>query len=96
MNIGDALKNIRKKAKITQLKMSKDIGISQTYLSQIENGERIPSIGVLEQISSFHGIPLGVMMWYSVESADVKKEKQDIYNKLKPTIDKIIEDIFLD
>lgn len=39
-------------------------------------------------------IPIGVIMWGSVNEADVSKDKKVAFRVLKPLIDKLIEDVF--
>ena len=41
INIGPRLKQRRKEMRIKQTEMAKELGVSQTYLSNIEGGEPI-------------------------------------------------------
>jgi len=49
--IGKRVKLLRKKAGLTQEKLSLKTGLSQTYLSGIENGTRNPSVKTLDKIA---------------------------------------------
>jgi len=49
-NIGDKLKKYRNRRAMSQKEFSQFLGISQNYLSEIENGIHTPS---LKQISKF-------------------------------------------
>ena len=59
MNIGITIRNIRKERtpQLNQSEFAKLIGITQTYLSQIETGVKTPKISVLETISKEFEIP---------------------------------------
>lgn len=94
MDIGAALTTTRKNKGYRQTEAAKEADISQTYLSQIENNQKTPSIEVLEKLSKIYKTPFPVMMWFSITEKDVKKDKLVIFNKLKPSIDNLINDIF--
>lgn len=94
MNIGEAIKILRKNDNYTQGELSNDIGITQPYLSGIENGRKTPSLEILEKISVIMGTPLPVLFWFGVEKEDVPEEKQYIYDTLKPSIDKLMMEVF--
>ncbi|MFR6601540.1 MAG: helix-turn-helix domain-containing protein [Enterococcus italicus] len=51
MSIGENLKVLRKKAKKNQTKFAKDIGISRTYLSDLEHNRKSLSIDTIEKIA---------------------------------------------
>jgi len=94
MNIGNALLKARKNRGLRQNEVAARVDITQSYLSQIETGDKIPSIDVIEVLAKEYNIPFPIMMWGAITEKDVKKGKLDIYNKLKPTIDNLINDIF--
>jgi len=50
MNLGQAVKEIRKHQGLSQEELAKEANITQTALSQIENGRR-PSVETLSRIS---------------------------------------------
>lgn len=93
MNIGISIKKARKEiAKMNQAEFAKSIGITQTYLSQIENGIRTPSVQVLENISSYFKIPLPILFWFSIDIKDIEPRKHKAFKFLKPTIDTMINE----
>lgn len=94
MKIGQALLKSRKYKGLKQTDAALRAGITQTYLSLIESGKKIPTVDVIENISDVYGIPFQIMMWHSLTEKEVRKSKLDIYRKLKPTIDNLIADIF--
>lgn len=55
MNIGKAIKDIRKERKINQLSLSLKSGYSQTHISLIENGINVASPECIEAIANSIG-----------------------------------------
>lgn len=94
MNIGTALLKARKDNGLRQGQVALRVGVSQTYLSQIETGKKIPSVEVIDTLAKEYGMPFPIMLWHSLTEKDVRKGKLEIYRKLKPTIDNLINDIF--
>ena len=71
MNLGQSLTTIRKKKGLRQIKACEGIGITQTYLSQIETNKKNPSIDVLDKIGEFYEIPMPVLFWFSLSGEDI-------------------------
>jgi len=95
MLIGLTVKNIRKSKGLNQKDLAKGAGISQTYLSQLESDKKNPTKSTLEAISDMLEVPLPVICWLSLTELDVHQDKIDIYRKLKPTMDSIVNDLFI-
>lgn len=95
MNIGETIKHIRKEKKIKQGDLAEKSGISQTYLSQIEKGVKVPTVDILEKISNAIGMPFAVLSFLSLDSSMIPDDKKDVYDKFQPVISGLIKDIFL-
>lgn len=54
IDIGNKLKDRRKQMDLTQLELAKKIGVSESYICQIENGKMV-SIRKLEKIAKALG-----------------------------------------
>ena len=95
MNIGIAIRKIRKEKtpKLNQTEFAKLIGITQTYLSQIETGAKTPSIDVVQNICSKLEIPMAIFFWLGVEESDIRETKRESFRIIKPTIDAMINSI---
>lgn len=92
MKIGNALREIRKAVVCRrQQEVAKAIGLSQTYLSQIETGDKIPSQEVLEKLCAEYKVPLPIVVWKGIESKDVAKNKRVAFNRIKPIVDDLLE-----
>ena len=93
MKSGNSIKVIREKFKISQTELAEKSGISQTYLSQIEHEVKNPSIKIIEQVGQSLNVPLPILLWFTLEKNDVPEEKRDIYDKIKPIIDNLIDEL---
>lgn len=97
MNLALALKTVRlrkfTKREKTQGEVAEEAGISQTYLSQIESGDKMPSIEVIQKLCEIYGVPLELVVWLGHESKDVSPKKRKFFKQLKPIVDSIIYEI---
>ena len=94
MNLGQGIRTFRKGRGWRQNVFAKKAGISQTYLSQIESGKRIPDTQVLVKIASEFNLPLAVFMWKTLELSDIESRKIEAFKLLKPIIDSLIDSVF--
>lgn len=56
--VGELIKNLRKKANLTQSDFAEKYGVSYQAVSKWENGKNIPDIQLLKQICSDYKISL--------------------------------------
>jgi len=56
MSIGENIKKIRKENGLTQAEFTKKIGISRTYLSDLENNRKSPSVETLDKMAEKLGV----------------------------------------
>ena len=61
---------------LTAGQMSSELGISASYLSEIENGKKQPSIDLLKKYADIYGIKLSSLILLS-ESLEEAKERND-------------------
>ena len=94
MNIGQAIRTLRKTELMNQEEFASSIGITQSYLSLIEKGHKKPSLEVLQQMADILNTPLPVLFWFGIERDDVDEKKQYAYDTLKPSIDNLINELF--
>jgi len=91
MKLGQSIKKLRvNKARQVQSLFAQNIGITQTYLSLIENDQKEPSTEVLQKIANYLEIPLPILFWYGIEESDVRPEKAEYFKVLKPAIDSLV------
>ena len=63
VNIGKGIKFVRVVSGLRQGNMAKQLGISQNYLSLLENNKAEPSISLLKLISLIFGVPVSFLLW---------------------------------
>lgn len=96
MKVGSVIQEIRLKRNISQGDLAKRLGLSQTYLSQIEGDKKTPSMEVLQQISDALEIPVYYLMFKGLEvETDIVPEKREAYKQLSPAVASMIEGFFL-
>lgn len=93
MDLGNALRNIRRRKNKTQVEVTEKLKISQTYLSQIENNEKEPSAEMLRKICKYYKVPVVIVMWMATEESDVDKSKKQIFNQLGPAITSLVNEV---
>jgi len=60
--LGQHIKSLRREIKTSALKLSKDVGISKSYLDYIESGAREPGVDVLVRIAAELKTPLAALL----------------------------------
>ena len=86
MNIGIAIKSIRKKLSITQYELAEKCDLSQTSLSQIETGVKRPSQKTITKVCSVLDIPESIIYIVAMQEADVPPSKKGVYELVYPSI----------
>lgn len=91
MNIGNAIKKIRIEQGLSQGEFAKKCVISQTSISQIENGIKRPNPGSLKKICKVLDVPESILYLYGMEENDVPKHKKELYNLIYPNLEDMIK-----
>lgn len=63
--LAEALRLIRVFHDMRQQEVADRLGLSKSYVSEIENGKKIPSIDVIQKYSDAFGIPASSIMFFS-------------------------------
>ncbi len=92
MDIGSTIKGLRKHKKLTQEEFATACGISQNYLSQIENNLKEPNLSTLAQIAEALGIPVSILMFLSTGEDDIIPEKRESFNEINNLIKQLIHE----
>ena len=88
MSVGDNIKAIRKEKKITQTTLANDMGISRSYLSDLENNRRNPSTKTLESLAE----KLDVSTFYLLEGRHLNEEDLKNIKSIGQHIEQLISD----
>lgn len=96
-NVGNKIRERRNFLKITQENLANDIGVSASFISDIENGRRKMSLETIIKISITLKTSLDYFVLDNVK--DIKVKNQTKFDELKnvlETVDEKNESIFLD
>lgn len=63
--LNEALRLIRVYHDISQTKLCSELGISNSYLSEIESAKKTPSLDLLNKYSERFGIPVSSLLFFS-------------------------------
>ena len=96
MDIGSIIKKLRKARKVTQTQLAKSSGITQTYLSQIENNQKEPTIPTLKAIAKSLSTPLPILLFMAVESDDIPENKRGAFEAVSPSVKSLLNTLFSD
>ena len=66
IDLGRRIREERQKLNLTQEKLSESIGVTTTYIGQIERGERCPTLDTLINISNSLGVSIDYLLHESV------------------------------
>lgn len=82
--LGEALRLIRIFHDCKTSVLAKEIGISLSYLSEIENGKKTPSMDILKKYADYFDTTISAIMFFSenIEADKKKPIKTAIRNKL--------------
>ena len=86
MNIGKAIKDLREAAGLSLEQLEDKSGRKASYLEKIEQGTATPGAGDIEAICEAMEVPKEILSILAIESRDVKKGKEDLYEALMPAI----------
>lgn len=82
MNLGAAIKEIRKARRMTRKSLASASGISVTALYNIENDLSMPSGNNLQRICSALDVPMSYILVFSVEDEDVPEDKRVLFRQM--------------
>lgn len=63
--LSEALRLIRVFHDLKQQELADEIGLSKSYVSELENGKKIPSMDVIQKYSERFGIPASSIMFFA-------------------------------
>jgi transcriptional regulator with XRE-family HTH domain len=86
MNIGLAIRSIRRKLNVSQHDLAERCQLTQTALSQIETGKKRPSQRTMDRICEALDIPQSIIYIVAMEDTDVSPGKKDVYDLVYPSI----------
>jgi transcriptional regulator with XRE-family HTH domain len=91
MKIGEVIVGLRKKQGVKQKELASAIGVSATYLSQVEHDAEKPSVIVLSKIAEYFNLPITVLIYQAMAlEADNGKEQKRYIKAAEPIINALV------
>ena len=75
---GQALKLLRRYQGLSQSVLAKKLGVSRSYVSELESGNRTPSLDLLSRYANIFNIPISSLVFF----AEALNDKKNISNRL--------------
>ncbi len=94
MDLGSIIKKRRKQKRYTQSELAELCGITQTYLSQIENNSKEPNLSTIKVIANHLDVPLPILFFLSLNDDDVSPEKRDAFKMISPSVNSLVNEFF--
>lgn len=93
MNLGKAIKSLRKKLVITQTDLADKCQISQSALSCIEMGKKIPGPVTLRKICNVLNVTEPMIYLLAIQEKDISQCKQEVFKVVHPMIEILVSKI---
>jgi transcriptional regulator with XRE-family HTH domain len=76
---GQALKLLRRYQGLNQATLAKELGVSRSYVSELESGNRTPSLDLLSRYADVFNVPVSSLVFF----AEALQDKENLPNKLE-------------
>lgn len=94
MDIGKAIKTLRKSRDMTQKQLADRIGCSETNLIFMETGRSFPRMEKIESICRELNIPQSYLLVFSLTKEDIPEGKQGLYEtRVQLLRDELLSDL---
>ena len=82
-DLGEKIRKLRKSAHLTQEKLAEKANLSAYYIGQIERGEALPSLVVLQEIAKAFGLKLSQLLDFPSEQETPEDIIEGIVRRLR-------------
>lgn len=86
----DRFKQLRKEKELTQQEIADAVDVSFTLVSAWERGERLPSVGKLEQLADFFGVSVDYLLCREEQRHTAEADVIDSLIAAEPAYKKLI------
>ncbi|MES2702718.1 MAG: helix-turn-helix transcriptional regulator [Bacteroidota bacterium] len=90
MKVGYAIRKLRVGLNVSQRSFARSIGISQTSLSQIENGFKHPNAKTVRKVCDHICLPAELLFLLAIDETQVPEDKKAIYICVQPAIMQLV------
>lgn len=71
---GEALRLVRSFHEVNQSDLAEALGISRSYLSEIESGKKVPSLDLLQRYAAHFDMPLSSLIMFSEHTGESQRD----------------------
>ena len=96
MNLGVSIKLVRKKLGVSQAGLCAQCGMSQTALSQIENGLKRPGPKTIKKLCAAMGIPELSLYILAMDASCIPESRRHLYEVFYPSIKNLLLQLVTD
>ncbi|HVZ39394.1 MAG TPA: helix-turn-helix transcriptional regulator [Candidatus Kapabacteria bacterium] len=96
MSLGQTIKSLRKRRRLSQTELAQESAISVTFLSLVENDRKHPSIETLRSISEALQVPYPVLVFLSLDETDIPEDKRAAFGLISGPVQDYIARVFFD
>ena len=94
MELGNAIRSLRKKKNITQKQLATLCGLSANAMCNLESGESFPTKTTISKICKALEIPESYLLLFSITEEEIPEEKKILYRTLcEPFREELIRDL---
>jgi transcriptional regulator with XRE-family HTH domain len=90
MDIGAAIKALRKTRNLTQKALAARLGMSANAINQIEKNGTTPHKTTLDAICKELNYPISYLLFFSIEDTDVPLEKRTMFQYMNKAIKELL------
>lgn len=90
MDIGSAIKTLRKQKGLGQKDLAEACDISVNAMSQIETNSSFPHKNTINKICKALEIPVSYLLFFSITDEDVPEEKRLVFKSLNSAIKTVL------
>lgn len=76
---GQALKLLRRYQGLNQSALAKKLGVSRSYISELESGNRTPSLDLLSRYADIFNVPISSLVFF----AEALQDKENLSSRLE-------------
>ena len=87
---GQALKLLRRYQGLNQSNLAKQLGVSRSYVSELESGNRTPSLDLLSRYADVFNVPVSSLVFFA-EALEDKENLTSRLDKAKGVIEKVVD-----
>lgn len=95
MNLGRAIRHIRKKRRLTQEELAKKCQMTLNGISYIERGKTFPPLGTIDRIAHALDVSVGHILFKAIEEDDLPEKNRERFYKLHKGIEELLFDEYI-